>query len=166
MQEIDPELTVADPDDDIFFCQTKSAQHINAKGGQLDICAENIFPNNVAIELKMFAQAAALLFFVAKKSADGKPFEGLLEFALVRGNDASERGREFRTQRYLALAFVGKIEKLIDNLRAALFCIQFSGLEDGAIPFNEAIAPSHFAPARENVTARRAIVGQEIAKTG
>src|SRR4029077_4271014 len=114
----------------------------------------------------MFAQPPALLFFVAEKSTDGKPFQRLFEFALVRGNHTSERWRELRTQRHFALAFVGKIEKLIDNLRAALFCIQFSRLEDGAIPFDEAIASRHLAPAREDVIARRAIVGQEIAKTG
>ena len=126
MQEIGPELTVTDPDDDIFFCQTKSAQHINAKGDQLDIRGKRCFPDDVAVELKMFAQAPALLFFVAKKSADGKPFEGLLEFALVRGNHASQRGGELRTQRHFALAFVDKVEKLIDNLRAALFFVQLS----------------------------------------
>jgi len=106
------------------------------------------------------------LFFVAKKWADGKPLQRLFEFALVRGNDASERGREFRTQRNLALAFISKIEKLIDNLRATFFSVKIGGLEHGAIPFDEAITPSHFAPARENVTARRAVIRQEIAKTG
>src|SRR5260370_38980956 len=114
----------------------------------------------------MFAQAPALLFFVAKKSADGKPFEGFLEFALVRGYHASERGRKLRTQRHFAPAFVDKIKELIDDFIAALFFVQLSWLEERAIPFDEAIAPSHFAPARENVIARRAIVGQEIAKTG
>ena len=38
----------------------------------------------------MFAQTAALLFFVAEELSDGEPFERFLEFAFVRGNDASE----------------------------------------------------------------------------
>ena len=71
----------------------------------------------------MFAQAAALLFFVAEKLPNGEPFEWFLEFALVRGNHAGEGGRKLRAQRDFAFAFVGEVEKLIDNFRAALFFV-------------------------------------------
>ncbi len=163
-QKIRPEFPIADPDDDIFFCETKGAQEVNAKREQLDVRGERIFPNNVAIELEMLAQAAALLLFVAKKSANGKPFQRLFEFALVRGNYASQRWRELGTHRHFALAFVGEVKELVNNFGAALFFIQFSWLEYWTVPFDKTITARHFAPFREDVIPRRAILGQEVAK--
>ena len=158
-QEIRPKFPIADPDNDIFFCETESAQEVNAKGEHLDVRGERALPNNVAIELKVFAQAAALLLFVAKKPADGEPFQGLLEFAFVGGNHASQRRRELGTHRHFALAFVGEIKKLVNDFGAALFFIQFSGFEDRAIPFHKAITLGNFAPAREDVVTRCAVLG-------
>ena len=71
----------------------------------------------------MFAQTAALLFFVAEELSDGEPFERFLEFAFVCGNDASECGRQLGAQRDFAFTFVREIEKLIDNFCAALFFV-------------------------------------------
>ena len=114
----------------------------------------------------MFAQSAALLFFETEESTDGKPFEGFLEFAFVRGNHAGECGRQLRAHGDFALTFVGKVEKLVHNFRAAFLFVQFSRLENGAFPFDKAIATSDFAPTRKDVIADRAVVGQKIAKTG
>ena len=51
----------------------------------------------------MFAQAAALLFFIAEKLADGEPFERFLEFTLMRRDHAGERRRKLRAQRNFAV---------------------------------------------------------------
>ena len=75
--------------------------------------ARSLLTNDVAIELKMFAQPAALLFFVAKELADREPFERLSKFAFVRRDHARKRRREFGAQRDLAFAFVSEFEKLI-----------------------------------------------------
>ena len=83
--------------------------------------AKDRFPDNVAVELKMFAQPAALLFFVAETLADRKPLERLPEFAFVRGHHAGKRWRQLGAHRDFALAFVSEIEKLSDDLRAAFF---------------------------------------------
>src|SRR5438477_39441 len=109
----------------------------------------------------MLAETAALLFFVAEKLADGEPFERFLELALMRGNNASKRGRELRTQRHLAFAFVGEVKKLIDNFWAALFFVKLRGFEGRPFPFDKTVATSHFPPARENVIAPGALLGKE-----
>ena len=114
----------------------------------------------------MFAQPAALLFFVAEELADGKPLERFLEFALVRGDDACKRRRQLRAQRDFAFAFVGEIEKLADDFVAAFLFVELGRLEHRAVPFDEAVTAGHLAPAREDVISCRAITWQEIAKSG
>src|SRR5690242_10416728 len=109
----------------------------------------------------MLAQSAALLFFVPEKLADGEPFERFLEFALMSRNDARKRWRQLGPQRHFALAFIGEIKKLIDNLRAALFFVKLGGLQNRAFPFHKAIAARDLAPAREYVIALRTVIGQE-----
>src|SRR4029079_10111282 len=118
---------------------------------ELDVGGEVLLADDVAIELKMFAQAAALLLLVSEKLSDREPFEWFLEFAFVRRDHASKRGREFRTQRDFAFAFVCEIEKLLDNFRAALLLIQLGRLQRGAFPFDEAVAAGNLAPASKNV---------------
>ena len=165
-KKIRPEFAVADPDDKIFLGESKFTQEIDAKRNQFDIGGEIAFADDVAIELKMFAQPAALLFFVSEKLSDREPFERFLEFAFMRRDHASKRGRELRAQRDFAFAFVSEIEKLLDNFRAALFLVQLGRFERRAFPFDKAIAPGDLAPAREDIIAPGAVVGQEIAKTG
>src|SRR5437762_1288066 len=114
----------------------------------------------------MFAQTAALLFFVAKKLADGKPLERFPELALVRGDDPGERWRELGAQRDLALAFVGEIEKLGHDFVATFLFVELGRLEHGAVPFHEAVSERDLAPFRKNVISRCAIAWQKVAKTG
>src|SRR4051812_38654155 len=98
----------------------------------------------------MFAQPAALLFFVTIKLADRKPFEWFFKRALV-GCDHPRQGRsQFRPHRNFALAFVGEIEKLIDNFSAAFFSVELSRLQDRAVPFHETVLASDLPPSREN----------------
>src|ERR1043166_4800195 len=97
----------------------------------------------------MFTQPPALLFFVAKKLANGEPLERFLEFALVRRDHAGKRRRELRTERHLAFALIREVEKLIDNFWAALFLVKLCGFERRPFPFDEPVATTHFPPARE-----------------
>ena len=114
----------------------------------------------------MLSETAALLFFVPEELADGEPFERLLELAVVRGDDASERGCELRAQRHFALAFVGEIKKLIDNFCATLFFVKLCGFKRRAFPFDKTVPTGYFAPAREDVIAPGALLGKKIAETG
>src|SRR4051812_42315509 len=114
----------------------------------------------------MFTQPAALLLLVSEKLSDREPFEWFLEFAFVRRNHTSKRGREFRTQRDFAFAFVYEIEKLLDDFRATFLLVQLGGFQRRAFPFHEAVAPRNLTPACENVIAPGAVLGQEIAETG
>ena len=59
-----------------------------------------------------------------------------------------------------------KLKSCVDDLRAALFLVKIGRLQDWAVPFHKAIAARDFAPAREDVIPRGAIVRQEITKTG
>ncbi len=68
------------------------------------------FTDDVAVELKMFAQSPALLLFVTETLRDRKPFQRLAELAFMRGDDPRQAGGELRAERHLALAFVGKIK--------------------------------------------------------
>src|SRR6476661_3718446 len=123
-----PSLAVADPDHEIFFGESECTQEIDAKRDQLDVGGQILLANDVAIELKMFAQPAALLLFVSEKLSDREPFEWFLEFAFVRRNHTSKRGREFRAQRDFAFAFVCEIEKLRNNFRPTFLAVQIGGL--------------------------------------
>src|SRR2546430_15089729 len=103
-QEVDPKLAVTGSDDEIFFAETEAAQDVDAKRDEFDIGCDQRLADDIAIQLVMFAQTAALLFFVAKKLADGKPLQRFPELALVGGDDPGERWRKLRSQRDLALA--------------------------------------------------------------
>jgi hypothetical protein len=118
-----------------------------------------------AVQLIMLAQPAALLLFVTKKLTDGKPLERFFERTLVSGDGARECRRQFGTHRNFAFAFVGEIEKLIDNFGAAFFSIKIGWLKDRSVPFHEPVSPRDVAPAGEDVISRGAIVGQEISET-
>ena len=114
----------------------------------------------------MFAQSAALLFFVTEKLTDGKPLERLFEFALVRCDHPRQAWRQLGPQGDFTLAFVSEIEKLSDDLIAAFLFVKLSWFEDGPFPFDKAVAAGHFAPFREDVIPRCAIARQKIAKSG
>ena len=164
-QKIRPEFAVADPNDEIFFGQSERAQNVDAKGDQLDVGGEIALAHDVAVQLVMFPQSAALLFFVTKELTDGKPLERFLERALVSGDHARQCRRELGPHRHFAVALVGKIEQLIDDFGAAFFAIEISRLEKWTVPFHESIAPGYFAPAREGVVPRRTVARQKISKT-
>src|SRR5947208_12038903 len=148
-EKISPKFAVANPDHETFFGKSECTQDINAKRNQFDVRSEILLANDVAIELKMFAQPAALLLLVSEKLSDGEPFEWFLEFAFVHRNHTSKRGREFRTQRDFAFAFVCEIEKLLDNFGAAFLLVQLGGLQSRAFQLDEAVAAAHLAHARE-----------------
>src|SRR5207248_11369665 len=119
LQKISPKLAVANSDNEIIFSQSKPAQDVDAKCDQLNVGGEIALTHDVAVQLVMFAQPTALLFFVTKELADGKPLERFLKCALVRGDDARQRWCQLWPHRHFAITFVGEIEKLIDNFRAA-----------------------------------------------
>ena len=81
-------------------------------------------------------------------------------------DDAGQGGGEFGPHRHLALAFVGEIEKLLDNFRPAFFRIQLRWLQHGSVPFDEAVSARDFPPAIEDVIANGAIVWRKSRKPG
>src|SRR5207302_3434630 len=81
LQKIGPEFPVADPHDEVIFGESEAAKKINGKSDKLDICGYRGFTDDVAVELEMLPEAAALLFFVAEELPDRKPFDWFLEFA-------------------------------------------------------------------------------------
>src|ERR1041385_4982364 len=114
----------------------------------------------------MFAQSAALLFFISKKLANRKPFQRFPEFPLVCRSNAGKRGSELGAQRNFALAFVGKIEKLIDDFGPTLFAIEIGWFEDWSVPLDKTVAPGGLAPFGEDEVSPGAIVRKKIAKAG
>src|SRR5207244_4822463 len=82
-QKISPDLPVTDTNNEIFFRQPEGTQDVDAERSQLDVSDEIVFAHDVTVELVMFAQPAALLFFVTKELTDRKPLERFFECALV-----------------------------------------------------------------------------------
>ncbi len=119
-----------------------------------------------ALNWKCSRRRAALLFFVAKTLRDREPFERFLEFAVVRRHDARERRRELGPHRDFALAFVGEIEKLAHDLRAAFLCVKLGRLENRPVPFHETVAARDFAPFREDVISAAQSSGRKSRKPG
>src|SRR5204862_4608395 len=97
----------------------------------------------------MFAQPAALLLLVSEKLSDREPLEWFLEFAFVRRNHTGKRGREFRTQRDFAFAFVCEIEELLDDFGAAFLLVQLGRFQRRAFPLDEAVEAGGDKPARK-----------------
>ena len=158
-QKIGPELPVADANNEIFFRELEGAQDVDAERNQFDVGGEIAFADDVAVQLVMFAQPAALLFFVTKELADGEPLERFLKCALVRGDDARQRWCQLWPHRHFAIAFVGEIEKLIDNFRATFLAVEIGRLEHWTVPFDETVAARDFTPARKDVIPGSAVVG-------
>ncbi len=84
----------------------------------------------------------------------------------MRRHDPGEGGGQLRPHRDCAIAFIGKIEKLRDDLGAALFRVKIGRFENRAIPFNKAIAATDLAPPGKNRVPESAVVRQEISETG
>src|SRR5262249_5107257 len=141
-------------------------EDIDAKRYQLDVGGEILLADDVAVQLKVFAQPAALLLLVSEKLSDREPFEWFLEFAFMRRNHTSKTRREFTTKRDVAFAFVWEIEKLLDNFRDAFFLVQLGRLQRRTFPFDESVVAGDLTPACENVIALGTVLGQEIAKSG
>src|SRR5262249_60347573 len=112
------------------------------------------------------AQPAALLLLVSEKLSDREPFEWFLEFAFMRRNHTSKRGREFRTKRDFAFAFVCEIEKLLDNFRAAFFLVQLGRLQRRTFPFDESVVAGDPPPPGGKVNLVGTGPRQGNAKTG
>ena len=115
LKKIGPKFPVADADHEILCRKAERAEDVDTEGDQFDICGKIAFANDIAIELEMFAQSAALLFFVTEELPDRKPLQRFLELAFMRGDDPRKRRRQFRAQRDFAFAFVDEIEKLADD---------------------------------------------------
>ena len=99
----------------------------------------------------MLAQSAFLLALVPKQLRDGEPFERLLVAALMRGHHACKGRSHFRTQRHPAIALVGEVVKLGNDLFAALGRVEFQGFERWPVVFAKGITAGHRAPLFEDV---------------
>ena len=165
-QQVGPKFAIAQPNDHVIRGKTEGAQQVDQERDQFDIRSGRSVADDVAIELEMFAQPAALLFFVAETLGDGEPLERFAEPAFMRCDDPGECRRELGPHRDFAVASIGEIEKLRDDFGAALFLVKLGRLEDWAVPFDKAVAAADLAPARENGIPKGAVVRQEISKSG
>src|SRR5262249_54652049 len=93
-KKICPKFAVADSNSEVFFGKSERTQNIDAERHQLEIGCEIGFADDVAVQLKMFAETTTLLFLVAKELANREPLKRLLKFTLMRSHDAGERGRQ------------------------------------------------------------------------
>src|SRR6516225_3285482 len=78
---------------------------------------------------------------------------------------ARERRRQLGPHRNFAVAFVGEVEKLIDNFDAAFFAVEVGRLQNRAVPLDETVPTGDLAPAREHVIPCGAVAGQEVSRT-
>src|SRR6185436_16178426 len=112
----------------------------------------------------MFTQPAALLFFVSEELPDREPFQGLFEFSLMRGDNAGQCRCQLWSQGDFSLALIHEIKKLSHDFVTALFFVEFGWFENRAIPFNESVASTDFAPLFKNVISCRTNARQEISE--
>ena len=62
-----PRISATQADDKILLGQTKRAQRVNEQRDEFRVRRRIAFADDVSIKLKMFAQAAFLLAFLAKE---------------------------------------------------------------------------------------------------
>ena len=135
-------------------------------GDQLASASDRGFADDVAVELVMLAQPAALRPLVAKHLRHAKPLHRLAKIAMRGRDHARERRRHLRSQGDRAAAFVGEIVELFHDLLARLVLEELEIFEERPVVLDKAIAPRNFAPLRKDVIPNRAVVRQEIAKAG
>ena len=105
---------------------------------------------------------------VAEVIGRAEPFQRLAVGALLRDDHAREGGGHLGPQRDLALAAVGELVELTEDLGAALVFlrVELHRLEHGAVHLDEAVAARDAAPAVEHVAAAGAVLGIEVTKSG
>src|SRR5437773_10595599 len=108
-EEVVPCIPAAEADYEVLGGQPEGPQAVNQQRNQLGVRRRSSFPDDVGIELKMLAEPAFLLAFVAKELGDTEPFERFLVTPLVRGDHAGQSRRHFRPERYFAFAFVDEV---------------------------------------------------------
>ena len=162
--ELGPCVAVADADDEVFLGEAEGAQHVDEDGEHLCVCGRGGFTDDVAVELVEFAEASALLFFVAEELWEAEPLEGFFEVAFACGDHACEGGGHFRAHGDVAPALVDEIEELAEEFAAALFFVELDGFEDGAVVFGEAVAACDLAPAGKDVVSAGAVLGIKVAE--
>src|SRR5215813_13433767 len=113
----------------------------------------------------MFAQTTALLFLVAKTLRYREPLQGFAKFPFVGGNNAGQTRSQLGSHRDFAFAFVGEIEELCDNFGTAFLPVEIGRLENGTVPFGEAVAAADFTPASEDGVSKGAILGKKVSET-
>ena len=160
-EKINPELAVADADDHVVRTETEPAQKIDAERDRFDVRVQRSLADDVGVKLEMFAESAALLFLVAETLRDREPLERFFEFAIMRGHDPRQGRRELGPHRDFAFAFVGKIKKLPDDLRAAFFRVKLGRFQNRPFPFYKAVAACDLAAIwrRHNSAARNRSAG-------
>jgi hypothetical protein len=84
---------------------------------------------------------------------------------VARRDYAGERRSHFGAERDLAVALVGEVIELADDLVAALFGVQLEGLQGRTIVFDESVSPRDITPDRHEVVAGGQLLGIEVAKS-
>ena len=166
-EKVHPRAAVADPDNDVTGAETEGAQGFDEEGEQFGVGGGRVVTDEVAVELEEFAEASALLFFVAEERGDAEPFDRLAVFARFGDEHAGYGRGHFRSQGDFALAFVGEGKKLPEDFTpAVLFAVEVEGFEGGPVVFAEAEGAGHAAPDAGEVVTAGAFGREEVAEAG
>ncbi len=124
----------------------KAAHHVDCDLNNLDLGLHTFDPQQIDIELPMFAQAAPLGALVAPQIGNAEPAQGLLQM-LALGRHHARQGRgHLGAHGHLASAPVNKaIQLFVDNFVPGFGGIQFKGLQHRAIVFLVTVAADHLA---------------------
>ena len=166
-EEFHPGAAVADADDDVIRGEAEGAQGFDEEGKKLGVGGGRVVADEVAVELEEFAEASALLFFVAEERGDAEPLDRFAVFARFGDEHAGYGRGHFRSQGDFALAFVGEGKKLPEDFApAVLFAVEVEGFEGGSVVFAEAEGAGHAAPGAGEVVAAGAFGREEVAEAG
>jgi hypothetical protein len=150
---------------DVARRQATAPHDLDSDGEQLGVGGDVGFADEIDVELKVFAQSAALLPLVAKELRHREPAHGLSKRVRLDRRHARQRRRHLRPQRDLSSTLVDEVVQLADDFVAALLGVELQRLERGPIVFDEREPASNVAPHAHDVGAFSELLGIEIAKS-
>jgi len=166
LQEGREHSAVGEPNPHVGGSQAEGPHDIDRQRDDLGVAERTRFADQVAVELKVLAQPAALLALIPEELRNREPADRLLEPVGALRHHTRQRGGHLRPQRDGPPPLVRKGVELPDDLRAALVRVQLQGLQRRAVVFLEGVAPGHPAHRLEDVGPEGELLGEKVPEAG
>ena len=134
---------VGNPDPHVRGRESERPHHVDAERDDLRVAQRARLADQIAIELEVFPEPAALLPLVAEELRNRKPPDRFAEPVGALRHHAGQRRRHLGAERDLAPALVGESVELARDLLAALAGVELERLQRRPVVLLEGVAAGH-----------------------